>query len=232
MALPTSRSTTKSDFLKQLRKAPTATTATGKLIIALDATASREPTWDRACRIQGEMFEATAALGGLEIQLVFYRGLNECQASKWLRTPKELYDVMAKVRCVTGGTQIERVLDHVISETKTKRIGALILVGDAFEEETRTDKIHVAAKMLGGLGVPVFCFHEGDDQAAAQAFQQIATLSGGAYATFNLASAEHLKELLGAVAAYAAGGYEALENYGAKRGGAVLQIAHQMRERP
>ena len=43
----------------------------GRLIFALDATASREPTWDRACRIQGEMFEATAALGGLDIQLVF-----------------------------------------------------------------------------------------------------------------------------------------------------------------
>ena len=56
----------------------------GRLIFALDATASREPTWDRACRIQGEMFEATAALGGLEIQLVFYRGFSECKASRWM----------------------------------------------------------------------------------------------------------------------------------------------------
>src|SRR3546814_9870581 len=36
----------------------------GRLIFAMDATASREPTWDRACRLQGEMFKETAALGG------------------------------------------------------------------------------------------------------------------------------------------------------------------------
>jgi hypothetical protein len=42
-----------------------------RLIFALDATASREPTWDSACRIQGEIFEATAAIGGLDLQLAY-----------------------------------------------------------------------------------------------------------------------------------------------------------------
>ena len=46
----------------------------GRLVFAMDATASREPSWDRAAAIQGEMFEVTAALGGLDVQLVFYRG--------------------------------------------------------------------------------------------------------------------------------------------------------------
>ena len=45
-----------------------------RLIFAMDATASREPTWDRACQVQGQMFLETAALGGLEVQLVYYRG--------------------------------------------------------------------------------------------------------------------------------------------------------------
>ena len=49
----------------------------GRLLFGMDATASREPTWDRACRIQGEMFAETAALGGLAIQLAYYRGFGE-----------------------------------------------------------------------------------------------------------------------------------------------------------
>src|ERR1700731_1016064 len=77
----------------------------GRLIFALDATASRQPTWDRACHIQGEMFEATATLGGLEIQLVFYRGFSECKASRWMTTTADLHRVMRSVFCVGGETQ-------------------------------------------------------------------------------------------------------------------------------
>ena len=47
----------------------------GRLIFALDATMSRQPTWDQACKLQAEMFREAAAIGGLDIQLVYYRGL-------------------------------------------------------------------------------------------------------------------------------------------------------------
>src|SRR5690349_19645851 len=63
----------------------------GRLIFALDATASRQPTWDSAVRIQSEMFEATAGLGGLSLQLVYFRGLTECKASKWLTSTADLH---------------------------------------------------------------------------------------------------------------------------------------------
>jgi hypothetical protein len=76
--------------------------ARGRLIFALDATASRQPTWDRACAIQGEMFEVTAALGGLEIQLVFYRGFAECKASRWVASAAELHRAMRAVSCLGG----------------------------------------------------------------------------------------------------------------------------------
>src|ERR1700722_1390786 len=91
-------------FLADLQRAPAARPATGRgrLIFAMDATASREPSWDRACKIQGEMFEATAALGGLEVQLVFYRGFDECKASKWLTTGAALHRAMRSVSCVGG----------------------------------------------------------------------------------------------------------------------------------
>ena len=67
-----------------LTPAPTPAGERGRLIFAMDATASREPTWDHACHIQGEMFRETQALGGLEIQLIYYRGFGECKASPWV----------------------------------------------------------------------------------------------------------------------------------------------------
>ena len=104
-------------FLTDLRRAPAVRPGgRGRLIFALDATASREPTWDRACRIQGEMFEATAALGGLDVKLVFYRGFAECKASRWMASAAELHRAMNAVSCIGGETQIERVLDHALAE--------------------------------------------------------------------------------------------------------------------
>jgi len=174
--LPTeARSAEVEQFLENLRNAPPAHPGgRGRLIFALDATASREPTWDRACRIQGEMFEATAGLGGLEIQLVFYRGFSECKSSKWMTTAAELHRVMRSVFCVGGETQIERVLSHAIRATRA--------------------------------------------------------LSRGAYLRFDLSSADRLKELLGAVAVYAAGGYRALTDYSEKKGGEILRLTAQLRE--
>ena len=98
-------------FLDELRRAPAVRPegGRGRLIFALDATASREPSWDRACRIQGEMFEATAALGGIDVKLVYYRGFNECKASRWMTDAADLHRVMRSVSCVGGETQIERV---------------------------------------------------------------------------------------------------------------------------
>jgi hypothetical protein len=60
------------------------TTVSGRLIFALDATASRQPTWDTACQLQADMFREVATLS---VQLVYYRGLSECRSSRWLRSP-------------------------------------------------------------------------------------------------------------------------------------------------
>jgi hypothetical protein len=227
--LPTARSGAEIDqFLEQLKTpAPRSSLGSGRLIIGIDATASREGMWDQACLIQGKMFEVTAGLGGLEIQLTFYRGFNECKSSRWVATPAELHQLMRSVSCVGGYTQIGRVLDHAIRETQAHKVGALVFVGDCMEE--KVDDLCRLAGELGKLGTPVFMFHEGHDPTATAAFKQIASLSGGAYVPFDLTSAERLKLLLGAVAVYAAGGYEALEAYGRKQGGEVLRLTSQLR---
>jgi hypothetical protein len=212
-------------FLKEVKAMPAARPADGRgrLIFALDATASREPTWDRACRLQGEMFEATAALGGLAVQLVYYRGFGECKASRWLAAAAELHRAMRSVHCVGGETQIARVLRHALKEARKHKVNALVFVGDAMEE--KVDELSRLAGELGLLGVPIFIFHEGGDVAAGRAFRQLAKLSGGAYCPFDAASAEQLRALLGAVAAFAAGGAPALADYGKRTGGAALLLA-------
>jgi len=215
-------------FLRQVAAMPAVRPASGRgrLVFALDATASREPTWDHACRLQGEMFEATASLGGLDVQLVFYRGFGECKASRWLSRAQDLHAAMRKVSCVGGETQIARVLKHAIDEAKAGRVNALVFVGDAMEEPL--DQLARLAGELALLNVPAFMFHEGDNPVAGRGFKEIARLSRGAYCPFNSASAQQLKELLSAVAVFAAGGRKALADYSRKTGGATLQITRQM----
>ena len=198
----------------------------GRLIFAMDATASRAPTWDTACHIQGRMFEETDALGGLEVQLVFYRGFRECKSSPWLSDSNALLKRMARVYCIGGHTQIGRVLRHALKETKKGPVNALVFVGDCMEEDV--DNLCHYAGELGLLGVPVFLFHEGPDPAAAEAFKQIARLSNGAYCRFDMGSAEQLRALLSAVAVFAAGGRRALEDLSKRDGGAALQITRQI----
>lgn len=218
-------------FLAKLSVTPKARPSgqRGRLIFALDATASRQPAWDQAAQIQGEMFLATSALGGLEMQLCFYRGFGEFKASPWLSRSQDLVRLMTSVTCRAGETQIRKVLSHAANETKRRRVSALVFVGDCAEENV--DRLGTLAGELGVHGVPAFMFHEGHDARAAFVFKQIAKLSGGAYCRFDAGSADVLKELLRAVAVFAAGGRQALEDFASRSNGDVLQIARQMEAR-
>lgn len=215
-------------FLRKVASLPARTQAArGRLIFALDATASRQPTWDRACQLQGEMFAEVAGLGGLAIELVWYRGMGEFAATPWLTQASDLLARMRGVTCRGGLTQLDRVLDHAIHETREQRINALVFVGDCCEESV--DRLCEQAGQLGLLGVPAFLFHEGSDPTAALAFREIARLTGGACCAFDAGSARQLRELLAAVAVYAAGGQQALEDFGRRTGGLALRLTHQMR---
>ncbi len=164
--LPTRSTPTEvAEFLRQAARTPLVTGTRGRLIFALDATASRQATWDRACQFQGDMFAAAAELGGLDLQLVWYRGTGEFQAEPWLNDTTELQRRMTSVQCRGGLTQIGRVLDHAIRETRRHRINALVLVGDCLEEDP--DPLCHQAGQLALLGVPAFVFQEGSDPRAA-----------------------------------------------------------------
>src|SRR5262245_51539773 len=106
----------------------------GRLIFALDATASREPTWDMAAQLQAEMFKEAAKIGGLDIQLLYYRGSDEVEHTRWLSDPHDLMVRMSAIRCVAGTTQIARVLKHIKAENEREKVNAAVFVGDACEE--------------------------------------------------------------------------------------------------
>jgi hypothetical protein len=215
-------------FLDKVRALGPATAAgqRGRLIFALDATMSRQPMWDTACRLQGDMFAEAAAVGGLDVQLVYYRGLNECRASRWVSDARQLGGLMEKIDCRGGHSQIGKVLAHARRETEKQKVQALVFCGDAMEEPI--DDLCAAAGSLGLLGVPAFMFQEGHDPVAEQAFREIARLSRGAYCRFDPGAAHQLGELLRAVAAYAAGGMKALSDLKRSSAGAV-KLLEQLR---
>ncbi len=171
-------------FLARVREMAPAVSSgqRGRLVFALDATMSRQPTWDSACRLQAQMFQEAGSIGGLDVQLVYFRGLNECRTSDWVAQPERLGALMEKIDCRGGHTQIGRVLKHVRKESEKRRVQALVYVGDAMEEPI--DDLCAAAGELGLLGVPAFMFQEGGDPVAENAFREIARLSRGAYAPF------------------------------------------------
>ena len=215
-------------FLRRVASTPLVKSSdqSGRLIFAMDATASREPTWDHACHLQAQMFEQTSALGGLAIQLCYYRGFNEFNASDWLTHSADLQKRMTAVRCLGGHTQISKVLRHAIGETGRKKVNALVFVGDCMEE--KADRLCQLAGELGIHNVPVFLFHEGRDPAAESTFKQIARLTNGAYCPFDTGSAQQLRDLLSAVAVYAAGGQRALKNFSKTRGEKVELLTRQI----
>ncbi len=215
-------------FLERLAStpAPHAGGRAGRLIFAMDATASRQPSWDRASHIQSQMFVETAKLGGLEIQLAFYRGFGEFHAAPWHRSAEALLAEMRRVFCVGGLTQIAKVLRHASNEAKKGKIDALVFVGDAFEEDI--DRVCHIAGQLGVLGIPCFMFQERSGPAATFAFKEIARLSRGAYCRFDASSPQQLRDLLAAVAVFASGGRKALTDYSRKAGQPVRLLLKQL----
>lgn len=215
-------------FLNKVRElAPAQGGRRGRLIFAMDATMSRQPTWDLALGLQADMFTAVKSVGGLDVQLVYFRGFGECRASRWVRDPEALARLMTQVSCRGGHTQIGKVLSHARRESAAQKVDALVYVGDCMEEQI--DDLAALAGELGLLGVPAFMFQEGHDPTAETAFREIARLTGGAWCRFDAGSADQLRDLLSAVAVYASGGRKALADLSKETSGNARLLLEQIR---
>lgn len=204
------------EFLKTIKHGD----GRSRLIFALDGTASRQKTWDFGAGLQAEMLREAASVGSLDLQLIYFRGIDECRASSWTSDPAHLARTMSALDCRAGHTQIGRVLAHAKNEAMKQPVGALVFVGDAMEEPI--DPLCSAARELGRLKTSCFMFQEGRDPEVESAFRAIAKHSGGAYGQFGPGSARQLAELLRAAALYAVGGAKALE--GRKDSASMLLI--------
>jgi hypothetical protein len=197
------------NFLNEV-KVEHALAARGRLIFALDATASRRRTWDTAASLTASMFREASATGSLDLQLIYFRGEKECRASAWVSNADHLVKMMAKVDCEAGMTQIERILVHAQKETAKLQVNALVFIGDAMEESP--DILVARARELGRSKTPAFMYQEGRDSEVESAFREIARNTGGAYGRFDADAAKQLGELLKAAAVFATGGVAALEH--------------------
>ena len=134
----------------------------GRLIFALDATMSRQPTWDTACALQADMFREAAAAGGLDIQLVYFRGLGECRASGWVAQSERL-------AASDVGDRLPRRPHPNRQGTQPRAPGIQQDSGcrrwssSATPWRRKSTICAQAAGELGLLGVPVFMFQEGSD---------------------------------------------------------------------
>lgn len=214
-------------FLSKVASLPK-TSGDARLIFSLDATASRQGTWDVASQLQNEMFLSAQSLGGLNVQLCYFRGFGEFFSSDWQSNPDDILGIMSSIQCQAGATQLHRLLQHACDENQQKKIKCLIYIGDAMEENI--DLLAQLAGKLGLLNVPLFMFQERRDPVAMAAFKELSRLSGGAYSQFDSASADQLKDLLKAVAIYAAGGLKALQDFSAASSSGVKLLEQQLRK--
>lgn len=215
-------------FLQAVKETPPSavTQGRGRLVFALDATASRQAAWERAMSLQSAMFTQTRGIGELDVQLVYYRGYDECRASPWLQNADQVIGMMRKVSCLAGTTQIHRIFKHAIAEARQMPVQALVFIGDCVEEDV--DQLGNLAGQCKLLGLPVFIFQEGHNTAASDVFTQLANLSGGAHCRFDESSAKSLGDLLNAVAIYATGGRKALRQLSDKGSNQARMLLEQI----
>ena len=215
-------------FIGKVKNTPPATGVDkGRLIFAMDATASREHCWDMASQKHAAMFVEADKVSALSVQLCYYRGMGDFTALPWTRSADDIKQALLSVRCLAGQTQIAKVLAHALSETRTSKVNALVFVGDCVEENP--DSLGALAGQLGILNLPLFVFQEGKNPKVGSIFSQLATLSGGAHCQFDQGSARELGQLLAAVAVYAAGGKPALQSNLLSKDASVRRLLQQLK---
>src|SRR5258708_20751122 len=137
-SLPDSKPSASEDIAAFVAKAramsPHAAGGRGRLVFALDATMSRQPTWDMACTLQAEMFREAASIGSLDIRLVYYRGFNECRATGWISDSAQLARLMGKINCRGGNTQIGKLLSQPRRDAVASGVPAAAFFGGPPEE--------------------------------------------------------------------------------------------------
>jgi hypothetical protein len=151
------------------------------------------------------MFKATQGISALHLRLVHYGG-NAINDLGWECDVRKIACHMAAVRCARGPTQFNDALHLFLDDAPEDRADVLILIGDAFEEDS-----NAAARLASQLKrrkIKIFSFIDGDDLAATTIFEKLAQETGGTIARFG--DDLPLAALCEGVALLASGGRKAL----------------------
>ena len=183
--------------------------ARARLIFALDATASRQPALrtDAACQLQSEMFAEAGKLGRAEIQLVYYRGPNECSHSAWTLDANELARAISRITCEGGHTKIRESPCPCAGRARPRECRG----GDLHWRRARRGSIDALRRRRQRTSPILVFISRGRRSTRGQGLQKARwTDRRRAYEHFDPGAARKLAELLRAVAAFATGGLTAL----------------------
>jgi hypothetical protein len=186
-----------------------------RLVVAFDATASRDASWAEAVPMM-DMLLATLP-DQLEVALgVHGGGKVKVKPNKFTTNIGKLRDQAAGIQCASGFTRLLDIL------AEAQQADCVLYVGDCYEEGNPA-KI---ADKLGRRGCRVIVLQEGDDESARGVFAEIAERTGGALLPFNSGSLAEVRGLLQAIAVLAVEGREALEEKQEAMPAAALLLEH------
>lgn len=204
------------------RRAAGAVPIRPRLIFAIDATASREPSWNAARQVTDSLF--TALPGALDIALAVHGGSFLHTFTDFSANPGALRDRAAGITCLTGRTQLLPILSRALSNPGVR---VVLYIGDVFEESPM--RARRLADAMGARGITLIVLHDTVDWQArrdAELFADLARRTGGCVLPFDASAVQRLRDLLQAVAFYAVGGTELLAQKRADLPAAELLLQH------
>ena len=179
------------------------------LLIAFDATASRQNMWETAKKVQSELFQTATETAHITAKIGYFRGHEECRISKAHNNADQIVNLMNSVKCQAGGTQLGKLLKH----SQTSKQDAVIYTGDTIDP---VEDFEHLKNLASEQPAPWYIIHDQSNHPGKEAFsnfQQLAKLTGGAAMSYGKESAERetsLKETFAAIAALSTGGLKAL----------------------
>jgi hypothetical protein len=192
-----------------------------RLVLAVDATGSREPAWETAKQVTDTLFLALP--GQLDVALAVHGGSLMHTFTEFVADPAILRDRAASVRCRGGQTRLLDILDRVRAEEGVK---VVVYIGDVFEESLHAGLAAADALKLRGTRLIVLHDTATGGQEHADVFAQLAGRTGGCVLPFDAAAIDRLREMLEAIAVLAVGGVRLLESKAKAMPGARLLLEH------
>ncbi len=190
------------------------------ICFVIDATGSRQHSWQQAQRTQAEMFDAVKSAGNLKLSIVCHRG-NRVSDLGTFATPADAKRSMAAVSCEAGNTEIIGSLKAAMG----KKPSTIIMIGDCFEENFG-DLQQVCSK-LAAEQIRVYAFVEGNDPNGQHAYKMAADLTGGIFQPFG--SGLDLSDLCVAAAVFDVGGQQAFDKLIASGHAGAKALEHQVK---